>query len=129
MEEQGNSIRYREVSTRRIRPTLPDIDVPLLIELHDNWQSSYAEDGVVVVHYDGVVHYTLCDKRSHHIFYAALALNKLSLRCTLSNNEPVELVEANHNRLRLNNMTSTPQAIQLVEKVKQVLEKRGFRFQ
>ncbi|XP_003368620.1 conserved hypothetical protein [Trichinella spiralis] len=80
MEEQGNSIRYREVSTRRIRPTLPDIDVPLLIELHDNWQSSYAEDGVVVVHYDGVVHYTLCDKRSHHIFYAALALNKLSLR-------------------------------------------------
>jgi len=51
------------------------------------------DTGLVYVHDEGLAQYQLVDVEAHHIFYAALALGKPSLRCTIVPDEPVDQLD------------------------------------
>lgn len=95
------------------------------------WQPSY-EMGDVIVYDEGLAQYLLCDRDSHHIFYAALILNKPSLRCQLrpSNEDPPvdELEEEFGNRLALVGGTGTPEEGEAVKNLTEKLGKKNYKF-
>lgn len=121
-------LKYKEVSTRLIRPTSPEIRVPLLMEYLNNWQNEY-EMGDVVVYDEQLAQYMLCDDESHHKFYCALILGKPSLRCALSPEEPRDVIgEETGNKLALVGGSATQQEVQAVETLTNILSKKGYKF-
>jgi hypothetical protein len=46
---------------------------------------------------EGIAQYSLTDAISHSKFYASLILGKPSLRCTVIDNEPNDILEAHNN--------------------------------
>uniref|UniRef100_A0A1I8APP9 Rad60-SLD_2 domain-containing protein n=1 Tax=Steinernema glaseri TaxID=37863 RepID=A0A1I8APP9_9BILA len=85
--------RQRDVSTRLIRPTLPSVDVSAVLELANNWDNKWEYDGSISVHDEGIAQYPLTNDQSHLKFYAALILNKPSLRCRLDPEEPEDVLD------------------------------------
>lgn len=86
--------RQKDVSTRLIKPTLPDIHLDVVLDYVRHWDPAYELDGSIAIYDEGIAQYLLCDIESHHKFYAALILNKPSLRCTLSQDEPDDVLDA-----------------------------------
>ena len=119
----------KEVSTRRIRPCLPELDVDRVVSLIRGWESEW-EQGGVSVHDDGLMQYTLVDSESHHRFYAALVLGKSSLRCSLESQEPADLLaEVTRGEFIVHPEAGLSEEAQTVlQHLKSVLGKRGFRF-
>lgn len=59
-------IRMKEISTRRIRPCLPEVDLNRVVEAVRGWNPEWETGAGVRVHDDGLMQYTLCDSDSHH---------------------------------------------------------------
>ncbi|TMS38689.1 hypothetical protein L596_005356 [Steinernema carpocapsae] len=85
--------RQKDVSTRLIRPTLPDLDLKQVLNFASNWDSKWEYDGSICVHDEGIAQYQLTNEESHLKFYAALILNKPSLRCRLDPEEPEDVLD------------------------------------
>ncbi|PIO55627.1 hypothetical protein TELCIR_22985 [Teladorsagia circumcincta] len=71
----------------------------------------------------------LADIESHYKYMAALILSKPSLRCRLVDQEPDDVLDAEGNRITLtkaNNLSI--EDVRKIEYMKQVLHKRGYRF-
>jgi len=123
--------KYKEVSMRLIRPTQPEINVPLIMEYLSNWQTAY-EMGDVVVYDEGLAQYLLCDRDSHHKFYAALILAKPSLRCRLvpaDDEPPIDILEEKcQNRLALIGGTGSTDEEEALKKLTDKLGKKNYKF-
>jgi len=129
--EKEKFYKYKEVSTRLMRPTQHEINVHLVVKYLSTWQASYEMDDVIV--YDeGLAQYLLVDQESHHKFYAALILDKPSLRCRVisSDQEPPvdELEEEFGNRLSLVGGSGTTEEAVTVKKLTEKLEKKNYKF-
>uniref|UniRef100_A0A0N5AJT5 DUF1794 domain-containing protein n=1 Tax=Syphacia muris TaxID=451379 RepID=A0A0N5AJT5_9BILA len=85
--------RQKDVSTRLIKPTLPDINVDNVLGLVANWNLEWEVDGEISIYDEGIAQYMLTDRISHEKFYAALILRKPSLRCRLSKEEPNDILD------------------------------------
>ncbi|VDP17591.1 unnamed protein product [Soboliphyme baturini] len=120
-----NMARRKEVSTRLIKPTDDRVDVPLLMHYLYHWEARFEEDGVVAVYDEGLPQYLLCDKQSHHIFYAALVMAKPSLRCSLSQEEPPN---ADVSALIVEGLSGEPDELEALKKLREVMTKRGYKF-
>lgn len=120
-------LKYKEVSTRLIRPTSPEIHVPLIMEYLRNWQTEF-EMGDVVVYDEGLAQYMLCDRDSHHKFYCALILGKPSLKCALSVDEPQDLIDEVGNRLVLVGGNASQDEIQAIQTLTEIMSKKGYKF-
>ncbi|KAI6175839.1 hypothetical protein M3Y97_00733300 [Aphelenchoides bicaudatus] len=122
-------IREREVSTRLIRPTLYELDVKQVLEMAQNFNPEWETDGKITVFDEGIAQYSLVDPISHSKFYAALILKKASLRCTVIDNEPNDLLETKNNTFEvINPIPNSYEANDAFNLLKSILEKRGYQF-
>ncbi|CDW55569.1 hypothetical protein TTRE_0000384201 [Trichuris trichiura] len=121
-------MKQKRLGVHVMRPTEPIIDVDLFMELVTNWHREYENDGTVVVHDDGLVQYQLIGHRSHHIFYAALVLNKETLTCSVSKQAPVDELMNNGNLLHFSRLTGGKLEKAIIRQLKDALEKRGYTF-
>ncbi|KAK0400117.1 hypothetical protein QR680_003364 [Steinernema hermaphroditum] len=122
--------RQKDVSTRLIRPTLPEVDVSNVLAFVNNWDSKWEYDGSINVHDEGIAQYPLTNKDSHLKFYASLIISKPSLRCRLEPEEPEDILDLQAgNVLTLVNIpTMNAQETAQIQFLKDVLSKRGYRF-
>ncbi len=120
------------MSTRLIKPTMPQIDVSRVLEHVKKWDPNYEMGDAIMIFDEGLAQYLLVDEESHHIFYASLILRKPSLRCTLSASEPHDFFdESGDNHMHLvqtENKGLSSVDHQELEYLKEVLGKRGYRF-
>uniref|UniRef100_A0AC34F0N9 Uncharacterized protein n=1 Tax=Panagrolaimus sp. ES5 TaxID=591445 RepID=A0AC34F0N9_9BILA len=86
-------IRKKDASTRLIKPTLPELFVDEVLYLVENWESDWEYNGEIEIFDEGIAQYLLVGQQSHAKFYAALILNKPSLRCSLVPEEPFDSLE------------------------------------
>ncbi|VDL72446.1 unnamed protein product [Nippostrongylus brasiliensis] len=103
--------REKDVSTRLIRPTIPEFDTERLLMFVERWDPNWEFDASIKIFDEGIAQYMLTDVESHYKYMAALILSKPSLRCRLT---------------KLNNLSIDE--INKIEYMKQVLHKRGYRF-
>uniref|UniRef100_A0A0K0EV99 DUF2513 domain-containing protein n=2 Tax=Strongyloides TaxID=6247 RepID=A0A0K0EV99_STRVS len=126
------SYRIKDVSTRLIKPTLQDIPLKELYEVISKWDDSWEHDGSVSIFDEGIAQYLLTDMLSHLKFYGAIFLDKLSLKCRLvpESEAPVDVLEEEYeNHITfVYNGTGSVSEMEIAEKIKLVLRKRGFRF-
>uniref|UniRef100_A0A1I8EAS8 Uncharacterized protein n=1 Tax=Wuchereria bancrofti TaxID=6293 RepID=A0A1I8EAS8_WUCBA len=95
--------RQKDISTRLMKPTCPDIRIKHVLHLVKNWNSAWEFNGDITVSialislsavFDaGIAQYLLVDDRSHDVFFASLILGKPSLRCKLVSNEPKDVLD------------------------------------
>ncbi|KAK6111459.1 hypothetical protein QQG55_43730 [Brugia pahangi] len=85
--------RQKDISTRLMKPTCPDIRIKDVLHLVKNWNSAWEFNGDITVFDAGIAQYLLVDDRSHDVFFASLILGKPSLRCKLVNNEPKDVLD------------------------------------
>jgi len=124
--------RLKEVSARLIKPTQPKIDLDEFLKFAQNWQTAF-EFGEIAVFDEGIAQYSLCDKESHHKFYAALVLNKPSLRVKLLADEPDDVLEEAGNRFQFVRGGVEQKPVgeaerALVRKLVEILGKKGYKF-
>ncbi|PAV76077.1 hypothetical protein WR25_24754 isoform B [Diploscapter pachys] len=93
--------REKEVSTRLLRPTLPHIHLEQLMVWVERWDPIWEIDGSIKIFDEGIAQFMLCDPESHMKYYAAVVLGKASVRCSLINEEPDDLLDAQANRIHL----------------------------
>ncbi|VDN57823.1 unnamed protein product [Dracunculus medinensis] len=121
--------RERDVSTRLIKPTLPNMDINEILNLVNNWNSVWEIDAGILIFDEGIAQFLLVDEQSHVKFFAALILKKASLRCRLVNDEPKDMLEEAENIFRIvNNEELTPTDSKKIDFLKNILTKRGYRF-
>uniref|UniRef100_A0A914ZAF8 Uncharacterized protein n=1 Tax=Panagrolaimus superbus TaxID=310955 RepID=A0A914ZAF8_9BILA len=123
-------IRKKDASTRLIKPTLPELFVDEVLYLVENWESDWEYNGEIEIFDEGIAQYLLVGQKSHAKFYAALILNKPSLRCSLVPEEPFDsLEEEAENTIHLvySNPVS-PNGEKDLNMLQEILGKRGFRF-
>uniref|UniRef100_A0AC35U7N2 MRG domain-containing protein n=1 Tax=Rhabditophanes sp. KR3021 TaxID=114890 RepID=A0AC35U7N2_9BILA len=125
-------LKMKDISIRRIKPTLPDIPVKELVDIIKHWNTAWEFDASIRIYDEGIAQYLLTDMLSHLKFYAALCLDKPSLKCSLVPEEeaPIDLLEENYeNHLSIvYNSINDNYEKQLIEKLKHTMSKRGFRF-
>uniref|UniRef100_A0A914WZ43 Uncharacterized protein n=1 Tax=Plectus sambesii TaxID=2011161 RepID=A0A914WZ43_9BILA len=124
--------RQKDVSTRLIKPTLPDIHLDVVLQYVHHWDPTFELDGSIAIYDEGIAQYLLCDIDSHHKFYAALILNKPSLRCTLTEEEPDDVLDASSGN-RFDVMMPSGKSLPLedaeaFEVMKDKLQRRGYKF-
>uniref|UniRef100_A0A0K0E4V1 DUF2656 domain-containing protein n=1 Tax=Strongyloides stercoralis TaxID=6248 RepID=A0A0K0E4V1_STRER len=126
------SYRIKDVSTRLIKPTLQHIPIKELYEIISKWCDEWEHDGSVSIFDEGIAQYLLTDMLSHLKFYGALFLDKPSLKCRLvpESEAPLDVLEEEYeNHITfVYNGTGSIDEIKIIEKIKFVLKKRGFRF-
>uniref|UniRef100_A0A915HVE3 Phage protein n=1 Tax=Romanomermis culicivorax TaxID=13658 RepID=A0A915HVE3_ROMCU len=114
--------KFKEISTRRIKPTVNQMAIDQICDYASNWRSEY-EMGDITVYDDGV-EFLLCDPESHQKYYAALVLGLPSLRCRVikdapENCDPKELVVSGSN--------GSSQQIDNIVTLNNILSKKGYR--
>lgn len=121
--------REKDVSTRLIRPTIPEFDISRLLLFVERWDPDWEHDASIKIFDEGIAQYMLTDIESHYKYMAALILSKPSLRCRLVDKEPDDILDAEGNRITLTNADNLSiDEIAKIEYMKQVLHKRGYRF-
>ncbi|CAB3409502.1 unnamed protein product [Caenorhabditis bovis] len=121
--------REKDVSTRLIRPTIPDIHVDKLALFVERWNHEWEIDASIQIYDEGIAQYMLVDIESHYKFFAALILGKPSLRCKIVKEEPRdELDEHDNHIVLLGGEKLTQEAQRGIEFLKTVLHNRGYRF-
>uniref|UniRef100_A0A1I7XDK7 inorganic diphosphatase n=1 Tax=Heterorhabditis bacteriophora TaxID=37862 RepID=A0A1I7XDK7_HETBA len=85
--------REKDVSTRLIRPTVPEIDITQLLMFVKRWDPNWELDGSIKIYDEGIAQYMLVDPQSHYKYFAAIILSKPSLRCKLVEEEPEDLLD------------------------------------
>ncbi|KIH62037.1 hypothetical protein ANCDUO_07683 [Ancylostoma duodenale] len=140
--------REKDVSTRLIRPTIPEFDTSRLLLFVERWDPNWEHDGSIKVTTsfhsttlslkqqfflqifdEGIAQYMLADIESHYKYMAALILSKPSLRCRLVEEEPDDILDAEGNRITLTKPANlSNDEINKIEYMKQILHKRGYRF-
>uniref|UniRef100_A0A0M3IHS2 HECT domain-containing protein n=1 Tax=Ascaris lumbricoides TaxID=6252 RepID=A0A0M3IHS2_ASCLU len=124
--------RQKDVSTRLIKPTLPNINITDVLSLANNWNPSWETDAGIAIYDEGIAQYLLVDAQSHIKFFAALILGKPSLRCRLVEEEPKDVLDddANNSFTIVRNDTGelTPADMKRLEYLKDILSRRGYRF-
>ncbi|KAM3725233.1 putative polyketide synthase [Dirofilaria immitis] len=120
----------KDVSTRLMKPTCPDIKIKNVLHLVKNWNPAWEFDGDITVFDAGIAQYLLVDERSHDIFFASLILGKPSLRCKLINNEPKDVLdEEANNTFRLVDGNEVPEEERKkIDYLKTVLGRKGYQF-
>ncbi|EPB77262.1 hypothetical protein ANCCEY_03633 [Ancylostoma ceylanicum] len=93
--------REKDVSTRLIRPTIPEFDTSRLLLFVERWDPNWEHDGSIKIFDEGIAQYMLADIESHYKYMAALILSKPSLRCRLVEEEPDDILDAEGNRITL----------------------------
>ncbi|VDD89928.1 unnamed protein product [Enterobius vermicularis] len=125
--------RQKDVSTRLIKPTLPDINTNIVLDLVTNWNSAWEVDGGISIYDEGIAQYLLTDMQSHEKFFAALILRKPSLRCRITNEEPKDVLdEERGNRFTFHGHDTgalSEAQLKQLEFLKDVLRRRGYRFE
>ncbi|VDK89539.1 unnamed protein product [Litomosoides sigmodontis] len=121
--------RQKDISTRLIKPTRPDIRIGDVLHLVRNWRSSWDLEGNIAVYDGGIAQYLLVDDRSHDIFFASLILEKRSLRCRLVRNEPRDILEETNNTFILIDDYGTPnEDRKKIDRLKIILSRKGYMF-
>ncbi|KAI6187193.1 hypothetical protein M3Y98_00215700 [Aphelenchoides besseyi] len=123
--------RERDVSTRLLRPTLPEIRLDDVMSMVEQFDPKWETDAGIQVYDEGIAQYSLIDPISHSKFYAALILSKPSLRCTIVAEEPGEELEAKGNAFKFvatRPVVKNDQNIARVKVLKEILKKRGYQF-
>ncbi|VDM85496.1 unnamed protein product [Strongylus vulgaris] len=116
--------REKDVSTRLIRPTIPEFDTSRLLMFVERWDPNWEHDASIKVSSmviyisllslrsmlslcyvqifdEGIAQYMLADIESHYKYMAALILSKPSLRCRLVEQEPDDILDAEGNIITL----------------------------
>uniref|UniRef100_A0A8R1HGX8 Uncharacterized protein n=1 Tax=Caenorhabditis japonica TaxID=281687 RepID=A0A8R1HGX8_CAEJA len=130
VEANKKMFREKDVSTRLIRPTIPEIHVDKLALFVDRWNHDWEIDASIQIFDEGIAQYMLADVESHYKYFAALILSKPSLRCRIVKEEPRDELEEQENRILLiggEKLNSESQ--RNIEYLKGVLHKRGYRFE
>ncbi|CAJ0928719.1 unnamed protein product, partial [Mesorhabditis belari] len=122
--------KEKEVSTRLLRPTLPQIDIDQVLSVVEHWDSAWENDASIRIFDEGIAQYMLVDPESHLKFFAALVLSKPSLRCTIIDEEPEDELDNEAGNTFTLFMRHSPNAdgFKRIEYLKQTLQKRGYRF-
>ncbi|PIO63998.1 hypothetical protein TELCIR_14387, partial [Teladorsagia circumcincta] len=93
--------REKDVSTRLIRPTIPEFDTARLLLFVERWDPNWEHDASIKIFDEGIAQYMLADIESHYKYMAALILSKPSLRCRLVDQEPDDVLDAEGNIITL----------------------------
>uniref|UniRef100_A0A915CXV8 Uncharacterized protein n=1 Tax=Ditylenchus dipsaci TaxID=166011 RepID=A0A915CXV8_9BILA len=125
------------VSTRLIKPTQPDIHLDELLRLEANWDTDEVDQLYPAIFDEECAQYLLAnDLPSHLKFFAALVRGEPTLRCRLIKVEPENCIEnqpkGKENALNIISKSNEPldmQQSKQLEKLMNVLGKRGYRFQ
>ncbi|CAJ0566252.1 unnamed protein product, partial [Mesorhabditis spiculigera] len=122
--------KEKEVSTRLLRPTLPHIDLEQVFSVVENWDPAWENDANIRIFDEGIAQYMLVDEQSHLKFYAALILSKPSLRCTLVQDEPDDVLDNEaHNTFAVFYRNGiSPVETKQIDYLRHTLQKRGYRF-
>ncbi|KAI6214112.1 hypothetical protein M3Y94_00230000 [Aphelenchoides besseyi] len=123
--------RERDVSTRLLRPTLPEIHLDEVMSMVEQFDPKWEIDAEIQVYDEGIAQYSLINPISHSKFYAALILSKPSLRCTIVTDEPKEELEAKGNSFKfvaIHPVLKNDQNVARVNVLKGILKQRGYRF-
>ncbi|CAP37052.1 Protein CBG19885 [Caenorhabditis briggsae] len=122
--------REKDVSTRLIRPTITEIHVDKLALFVERWNHDWEIDASIQIFDEGIAQYMLTDVESHYKYFAALILQKPSLRCRIVKEEPRDELEEQENRIHLlGGEKLDNQSHGSVEYLKNILHKRGYRFE
>ncbi|KHJ85442.1 hypothetical protein OESDEN_14831 [Oesophagostomum dentatum] len=122
--------REKDVSTRLIRPTIPEFDTSRLLMFVERWDPNWEHDASIKIFDEGIAQYMLADIESHYKYMAALILSKPSLRCRLVEEEPNDVLDAEGNVITLTKPANlSSDEIKKIEYMKQILHKRGYRFE
>ncbi|EFO16554.2 hypothetical protein LOAG_11951, partial [Loa loa] len=62
----------KDISTRLMKPTCPDIRIKDVLHLVKNWNPAWEFDGDITVFDAGIAQYLLADDRSHDVFLLRL---------------------------------------------------------
>uniref|UniRef100_A0A915PQ27 Uncharacterized protein n=1 Tax=Setaria digitata TaxID=48799 RepID=A0A915PQ27_9BILA len=120
----------KDVSTRLMKPTLPDIKIKDVLHLVKNWDPAWEFDAHITVFDAGIAQYLLVNDRSHDIFFASLILGKSSLRCKLISDEPRDVLEEDANNTF--NLVYEHEVLEderkKIDYLKTVLSRKGYRF-
>uniref|UniRef100_A0A0K0CW10 Tudor domain-containing protein n=1 Tax=Angiostrongylus cantonensis TaxID=6313 RepID=A0A0K0CW10_ANGCA len=93
--------REKDVSTRLIRPTIPEFDTARLLLFVERWNPSWEHDASIKIFDEGIAQYMLVDIESHYKYMAALILSKPSLRCRIVDHEPEDFLDSEDNIITL----------------------------
>ncbi|KAE9418997.1 hypothetical protein Angca_000198, partial [Angiostrongylus cantonensis] len=121
--------REKDVSTRLIRPTIPEFDTARLLLFVERWNPSWEHDASIKIFDEGIAQYMLVDIESHYKYMAALILSKPSLRCRIVDHEPEDFLDSEDNIITLTNLENLSiDDVKKIEHMKEVLHRRGYRF-
>ncbi|KJH49253.1 hypothetical protein DICVIV_04633 [Dictyocaulus viviparus] len=128
--------REKDVSTRLIRPTIPQFDTARILSFVERWDPNWEHDASIKVTItkififdEGIAQYMLVDVESHYKFMAAIILSKPSLRCGIIDNEPDDILDSEGNIITLTKADNLSiEESKKIEHMKQILYNRGYRF-
>ncbi|VDN04656.1 unnamed protein product [Thelazia callipaeda] len=120
----------KDVSTRLMKPTCPEIRIKQVLNLVENWNPAWEYDGDITVFDAGIAQYLLVDERSHDLFFASLILGKSSIRCKLVSTEPKDVLdeEANSVFSLIGENETAEEERKKIDYLKSVLSRKGYRF-